>query len=77
MLRFSCGTSFWEKEKYYCQINQQEDRKQDWNLSPQTGLQYKFYELGEEGWYAEAMVGQVSIRGFGTWPFGVSYVKGL
>ena len=46
------------------------------NLSPQSGVQSNLHELGEEGWYAEALAGQVLIGGFGKWPFVVRCGKG-
>ena len=64
--------AFEKRKKLYCQVNQQRERRQGSNLNPQNGVHPTFYELGKEGWCGEEVVGQVSLGGFGTWPFIVS-----
>ena len=42
------------------------------NLSPQSGIQTSFYELGQADWCVEMVVNWFWLQGFGIWPCMVS-----
>ena len=43
------ASGFWGKNKLYCNMNLQGDRRPSSNLFPKSGIQSNFHELGENG----------------------------
>ena len=67
------GTGFWGKKKIYCKVHWQgHGRQLSSNLSPQSGIQSSFYELGQADVCVEVLVSRFWLQGFGVWPGTVS-----